>query len=126
MTAAALTNQDRHNWLLRYRHDPVEPTPLRIGQRVKFGRDARWWTVRGKTDDTVVLTRQATFRPKGDLAYTVIDWRAGVRGPFNTIGRGWNVHTDAQCQELAELVRDGEWEISQRNWALIDLVLVHL
>lgn len=106
-----------------YRLEPQTPIELAVGQRVKLHLDSRrcWWTVRGLTADTVVLTRQRDFRPRGERVYTVIDWRAGVRGPVDVIGQGWDVSTDELCQELAELVRAGEWRISQRNWVPIDV-----
>jgi uncharacterized membrane protein len=120
--SAAIPNVERwaHGW--RYYPHPVEPVALEVGQRVKLGHDGkRWWTVRAVTDVTAVLTRQAEFKAKGELTYTVIDWRLGVRGPANTLGRGWDVENDESCQRLADQIKSGEWEISQRSWAPIDL-----
>lgn len=120
---AAKPNVERYADREYYRNEPQTPVELAVGQRVKLHLDSRqrWWTVRGLTADTVVLTRQRDFRPRGERVYTVIDWRAGVRGPVNVIGQGWDVSTDERCQELAEMVRSGNWDISQRNWVPIDL-----
>jgi hypothetical protein len=108
-TDAPITNEQWHAQGLYYGQQPMEPVAMQAGQRVKLDTDRRWWTVRGLTAHTVVLTRQAEFQARGALVYTVIDWRAGVRGPVNVVGQGWDVDTDEQCQQLAELVRDREW-----------------
>jgi hypothetical protein len=124
MTSNMLTNEQRCAHGLYYRSQAVQPTALRVGQRVKLDTDRRWWTVRGLPDHTVVLTRQAEFCRRGALVYTVLDWRAGVRGPVNSLGRGWAVDTDEQCQELSELVCDATWEISQRSWLPIAVAAI--
>lgn len=121
---AAIPNSERFAHGQRFHPTPTDPVPLSVGQRVKLAHDGRrWWTVRAVTDVTAVLTRQVEFRPKGELTYTVIDWRLGVRGPADTIGRGWDVDSDESCQSLADCIRSGEWEVSQRSWAPIDLAL---
>lgn len=119
-----ISNEQRHAAGQYYGRQPVAPVAMCLGQRVRFESDRRWWTVRGVTADTVVLTRQAAFAPAGTRVYTVIDWRAGVRGPVNVIGQGWDIDTDEECQHLADLVSDGEWAISQRNWVPIAVVEV--
>jgi hypothetical protein len=127
---AAIPNQVRYGRGWHYYPQPVDQiVRLTVGQKVKLYHDAGgrfWWTVRARTETTVVLTRQASFRKRGVLCYTVIDYRAGVRGPINVVGQGWDTNTDEECQELAQLVLDGEWEISQRNWVPIDLAEVPL
>lgn len=116
MTTQTITNAERSKLRQYYQPEPMTPVEMAVGQRVKLDTERRWWTVRGRVDDVAVLTRQAPFRPLGAWQYTVLDWRAGVRGPVNTIGQGWDVDTDEQCQELAELVRDGKLAVSSRNW----------
>lgn len=119
-----LTNIERSKLGHYYQPEPMTPVAMTVGQRVRLGSERQWWTVRGRVDDVAVLTRQAPFRRRGALEYAVLDWRAGVRGPVNTIGQGWKIDTDAQCQELAELVRDGKWSVSARNWLPIDVTEV--
>lgn len=94
---------------------------MSVGDRVKLDSDRRWWTVRASTADVVVLSRQAEFRSRGTLVYTVIDWRVGVRGPVNVIGQGWDVEHDERCRELADDVQRGKWEVSRRNWLSVEV-----
>lgn len=122
MTTDTITNVQRSEQGLYYQVEPMTPVAMAVGQRVKLGDERQWWTVRGVAgEQVVVLTRQAPFRRRGALEYTVLDWRSGVRGPVNVIGQGWGVDTDEQCQELAELVRDERWLVSVRNWLPIDV-----
>lgn len=122
MTTDTITNVQRSEQGLYYQVEPMTPVAMAVGQRVKLGAERQWWTVRGVAgEQVVVLTRQAPFRRRGALEYTVLDWRSGVRGPVNVIGQGWGVDTDEQCQELAELVRDERWLVSVRNWLPIDV-----
>ncbi|ORA45345.1 hypothetical protein BST46_25295 [Mycobacterium timonense] len=103
----------------------MTPVTMTVGQRVKLDHERQLWTVRGVAgEDVAVLTRQAPFRRRGALEYTVLDWRAGVRGPVNVIGQGWDVDTDEQCQQLADLVRAGKWSVTVRNWLPIDVTEV--
>ncbi len=121
MTTQTITNAERSKQRQYYQPEPMTPVDMAVGHRVKLDAERQWWTVRGRVDDVAVLTRQAPFRRQGAWEYTVLDWRAGVRGPVNTIGQGWDVDTDEQCQELAELVRDGKWAVSSRNWLPINV-----
>lgn len=119
-----ITNAERSARRWHYHNEPMEPVEMAVGQRVKLDAERRWWTVRGRAGEVSVLTRQAPFRREGALEYTVLDWRAGVRGPVNSLGQGWDVDTDEQCQELAELVRDGKWVVTPRNWLPIVVTVV--
>ena len=122
MTTDTITNVERSAQGLYYQAEPLPPVAMTVGQRVRLDAERQWWSVRGAAGEVVVvLTRQAPFRRRGALEYTVIDWRSGVRGPVNVIGPGWGVDTDEQCQELAELVRDERWLVSMRNWRPIDV-----
>lgn len=73
---------------------------LALGTRVRFGGDRLWWTVQAADSRYVVLTRQAEFKPKGESAYTIIDWVRDLRGPCNLIGQGWDVDEPNGCDEL--------------------------
>lgn len=108
---------------MRYTPNPVAPVPMTVGTKVRFQEfPTKPFTVRAVSTNFVVTTRQADFRPKGDLRYTVIDWRNGIRGAINVIGQGWDVTTDEACQELVDDLEAGEWEISQRNWARLTIL----
>lgn len=67
---------------------------LRVGEQVRLGHDsnrARWWTVRVSDERYSILTRQADFRPKGQMLYTIIDTVRGVRGPCDLISMRWDM-----------------------------------
>lgn len=117
----------------------VTPIPLNVGDRAKFAGDRRWWTVKAVTEHFAALTRQAEFRPAGIVCYTVIDWRNGVRGPYDLIGQSWGdgTYSEAECAEmLAEFEAADEpfgepdengWlparnvlHVSQRNWVPVE------
>lgn len=122
MTTDTITNAERSAQGMYYQVEPMPAVAMAVGQRVRLDGERQWWSVRGTAgEEVVVLTRQAPFRRRGALEYTVLDWRSGVRGPVNVIGQGWGVDTDEQCQELAELVRDERWLVSMRNWLPIDV-----
>lgn len=93
---------------------------LRVGGR-------NWWTVQGRDDRYVILTRQAPFRPKGQSQYTILDFKRGVRGPCNRIGQGWDFdgrdHRVAARELLDALNGRDEFpvEISHRNNVPIDV-----
>lgn len=102
--------------------EPVEPIALVVGQRVRFERESRRpYVVRAVSEHFVVCTRQADFKPKGELFYTVIDWRNGCRGPVGIVGGGWDVTTDDKCSELCEELEAGKWELSRRRWVRLDI-----
>lgn len=106
-----------------YVPNPIPNPGWAVGDRIKFARDRRLWDVRATTTNVIVLTRQADFKPKGVLFYTIVDVRAGVRGAVNTIGQGWGDGTfsDTECRALAEEIETGRHEISQRNWVSIEV-----
>jgi hypothetical protein len=81
----------------------IEVTELAVGDRVRFahgGDERRWWDVRAADEGFAVLTRQAEFRTKGTLYYTIVDWARGRRGPSNVIGQGWDVEEAGGCDKL--------------------------
>lgn len=98
------------------------PIPvLQPGDRVRFTipeSEARyWWDVRTGDDRFTILTRQAYFRPKGELAYTIIDRERGVRGPCNLIGQSWDLYmNDMACAELLTALRNGTRGIDVENF----------
>jgi hypothetical protein len=92
-----------------------------MSSQVKFEGDRRWWSVRAEDDRFTVLTRQANFRKKGVLCYTIIDRGRGVRGPCNLIGQGYGdgTYDDAQCAEILAGLRlhadQDRWLHEHRN-----------
>ncbi len=88
---------------------------IKPGTRIKFTDDRCRWQVRATSENFAVCTRQADFRPRGELFYTVVDFRQNIRGPVNVIGQGWKTETDEECRELVELVEAGKWAVSHRN-----------
>lgn len=95
---------------------PGEAVKFRVGDLVKFEGDRLFFTVRATSPRYTVLSRQAQFRPKGSLVYTVVDALEGVRGPANTIGQGWPVEDDEDCLRLIdELENTYTRQVSYRN-----------
>jgi len=90
---------------------------LKPGDKVKLQDANRWWDVRTGDERFVVLTRQQSFRTKGTLLYTVIDWERGVRGPCNLIGGGWDEHMeDEACEALLRALNAHvEWDAFMRR-----------
>lgn len=92
--------------------------PLEVGVRIKFAGDAKWWAVRAESADRryAVCTRQAEFKPKGEVFYTIVDQVEYLRGPCNLIGQSWDAYmSDEKCAELIAALESGEVEISHRN-----------
>lgn len=76
---------------------------LEVGDRVKLAPDGRrWWRVQAASENFTVCVQQRPFKQKGDVFYTVLDWRKGIRGPCNLIGQGWGdgTYTEKECAEL--------------------------
>ena len=84
--------------------------------RIKFEGDRCWWTIRAENDRYQILTRQADFKPKGEVFYTIVDREEGIRGPCNLIGQGWGFDAetlDADAKSLLEALelarRRAQW-----------------
>lgn len=92
------------------------------GARVKLRGDSnRWWDVRIADGRFAICTRQAAFKPKGDVYYTILDVERGVRGPCNLIGQSWDKYmSDQACQELLEDLQIGAktnaWNAGDRSF----------
>lgn len=92
-----------------------------VGAKVKLTRDRpRWWDVRCADERFAILTRQAEFKPKGQVYYTILDVKEGVRGPCDLIGQSWHeTMPDEACQELlAELqigAKINAWNAGERD-----------
>lgn len=93
---------------------------LRVHSRVRLAGESRFsWTVQVAGDRYTILTRQAPFRPKGDLDYTICDNVTGKRGPTNVIGNGWDFNAIGGAYQGARLLHiellAGRVEISRRQ-----------
>ena len=107
------------------------PEDTKLVRLAHGGREQNWWTVRAQDDRYVILTRQAPFRPAGEVEYTVIDWERGVRGPCNLIGQGWHATMpDGECEHLLRALNglddDGhpQVEVSHRNNVPIQILRI--
>lgn len=91
--------------------------PLEIGSTTTFVGDRFAWTVRAVQGQWAIVTRQAQFRAKGTMLYSIIDTKAGVRGPCNRVGQGWGdgSYDDAQVASMMSELVAGKLEISGRN-----------
>jgi hypothetical protein len=100
-----------------------EGTPA-IGYRVRFDDKSTSWLVRAVSDDgRYTLLTCAHF---GEVAYTIIDWRQGVRGAMDVLGGGMGIDTlsgpDENIDEAMDMLAGrGEfhngnyWGVSRRN-----------
>lgn len=97
-----------------------------VGAMVKLTRDGRkWWRVRAADSRFAILTRQAEFKPKGTVLYTILDIEQGVRGPCNLIGQGWaEKMTDEECRDLLLHLQVGAkvraWDAGDRSFDVED------
>ena len=96
-----------------------------------LGDGPRWWDVRCADGRFAILTRQAEFKPKGEVCYTILDAQEGVRGPCNLIGQVWDKYMpDEACQDLLTELQIGAkvnaWNAGDRSLseAGIDQLLV--
>lgn len=90
---------------------------------VLFADSPRWWTVRARDERFTILTRQAPFRAKGTVFYTIVDHQAGVRGPCNLLGQGWDFEEGRLEESARELLaalrlhadREAWWEMNRES-----------
>lgn len=93
-----------------------------VGAKIKLARDRpRWWDVRAADERFAICTRQAEFKPKGEVFYTILDVEEGVRGPCNLIGQSWHeTMPDEACQELLTELQLGAkvnaWNAGDRSF----------
>jgi hypothetical protein len=116
----------------------MPPRPFQIGDTVLLDTDRNPWTVKAVTANYTALTRTVTDADRqahldeqweqehpdeldGDVFYTVLDWRNGLRGPSNLIGWGYGdgTYSEADCAAMLADFESGELEISHRNWERI-------
>jgi hypothetical protein len=112
------------SWAGFKRREPFEPVELHVGDRVRLDWQRKRWMVAAVSENFVVLTQQASFQPKGQVFYTILDWRSGVYGPVNTIGQGWDVLDPAELDRLMMALESQERTVSYRNRLAIQSVEV--
>lgn len=91
---------------------------LNPGDHIKLGKDSnpnKWWEVRAVSDRYAVCVRQADFKPKGTLLYTVIDSEKEIRGPVNLVGYGDGTYSTEQCEEMLTELVTGALEVSHTS-----------
>lgn len=101
---------------------------LKTGDRVRLNgsHQRRAWAVTARTDEHIILLRQAPFHPKGMHEYTIIaerdhpynGVRAGlVRSSLNTLGGGWDIdgRVGEGTREMIDALESGEFELSNRR-----------
>ncbi|MEU4558435.1 hypothetical protein AB0F72_08595 [Actinoplanes sp. NPDC023936] len=116
----------------------MQPRPFQIGDTTLLDTDPNPWTVKAVTENFAALTRPVTNADRkahldeqweadypedleGDVFYTVLDWRNGLRGPCNLIGWGYGdgEYTESDCAAMLADFEAGGLEISHRNWERI-------
>lgn len=86
---------------------------LRLGDRLGFADEKRTYTVRAVSVDGRWAICTKPFNAMHTVLYTVIDFAAGVRGPDNCHGLGYE--TDEQCAEALDRFEEGTARHSGRN-----------
>ncbi len=123
----------------------TQPRDFQIGQQVTLD-DGHEWTVRAVSPNFAALVRPVTEADrqahreayeeahwddelrladyeelKGEVFYTVLDWRNGRRGPCNLIGQSYGdgTYSEADCARMLAQFEAGDLEVSHRNWVRI-------
>jgi len=88
-------------------------------QRARFKGEKRYdWTVQVAGERYTILTKQAPFKPSGELVYTICDAQEGRRGPTDLVGNGWDMSTRGPfigSRALHVALLSGDVEISHRS-----------
>jgi hypothetical protein len=100
---------------IRLNRQPVPRVSLTVGDRVEFEGEKRRvrWTVRAVSADGRYAICTVPFNPQRTVLYTVLDFDAGVRGPDNYGGLGYETE-EAIAAALARF-ESGEAEVSYRH-----------
>lgn len=101
----------------RANRNPIFPLQFKIGDRVKFFNDRRWWDVRAHDSKTTVLTRSGNFG--GPPVYTIIVWEEGRRGPHDSWG--FPAETDEDCAEIVSAFSNDDLHLSERRAIHLDI-----
>lgn len=101
------TRQAMRTGRRRAPRSPMKAVALRVGDRVKFHSDRRWWDVRAvsPSGSHAVLTRTQAFGREG-LVYTIVSWTEGRRGPHTSLA-SWPIDTEEQCDAIAAAMDSG-------------------
>lgn len=99
-----------------------------VGAKIKLRGDGnRWWDVRIADERFAICTRQAEFKPKGEVFYTILDVEQGARGPCNLIGQSWDKYmSDEACAELLNELQIGakvqQWNGGDHSFDLDEIL----
>lgn len=106
---------------------------LNTGDKVRFAGDPQPWTIRATSENFAAAVRHTVEadRPDsdpdlpeldddfevGEVMYTVLDWRNGVRGPCNLVGQGYGdgTYSEAECASMLAAFEAGDLKVSHRN-----------
>lgn len=102
---------------------------IEVGDKILMVPDPRprnAWTVTARNDEHIVAVRQAPFRPKGEVEYTITGTLNGgyngvrsglVRSSLNTLGGGWELdgRVEEGSREIIEALESGDFELSLRR-----------
>lgn len=92
---------------------------MQRGDRARFfGEKNFTWTIQVAGNRYTILTKQAPFKPKGELWYTICDHEYEKRGPCNLVGNGWDMQSRGPyigSRALHVALLAGDIEISNRN-----------
>lgn len=107
-----------------------EGTKLWLSERRKSSRNA--YVVRASSIAFSVCTKPLNmitrlgggkYRHTKTVLYTVIDWRANIRGTENLIF-GMGAETKEDCEAMLERLTDGDSEVSYRNRVPLEVIKV--
>ncbi len=95
---------------------------MQVGDKVKFAKEKRPYTVRACNDRFIICTKP--FNPRRTVLYTIIDLEKNIRGTENLIFC-MGFETDELCNEALERLANGESDISRRNFIELDIEQIH-
>lgn len=89
-----------------------------VGDKVKFRRDRRSFTVRACNERFAVCTKP--FNLRNTTLYTVVDFEQNIRGRENLIFP-MGAETDEQCCDMLSRLVQGVSAVSHRNFVELDI-----
>ena len=100
------------------RRNNHESLNIKVGDKIQFKEDVRFWTVVAKDERYLIATRKHLKT----YLYTICDLQDCIRGSDDSYTR-FNYEKDDLTKCLEQL-HNGELGISFRNWVTLDIVRV--